>query len=296
MSFPPQSFEQLRQLMIKFKQGEIDLTIGKKSLIALEYMVNNPEDVAISNIVELGKKLYFSPASITRLAKLLGFHGFNQYQLLFKQKSKITSHFYSEAVEKLMSADVKPSKLALTSQLKNVIANIEQGIDGLDDPALETATQLLANKNRIFIFGYRQSSAIANILRYGLALIRPNVQMLVQADHGVAIALGQVKKGDLLVVIGSAPYSNVTVKIANLAKKQQCQILSITDSVLSPLNELADVSLHIPTAGSFYANSLVANCFFVESLLSFTAISLGNIAIHNLQRHEELLSLLDVSS
>ena len=138
--------------------------------------------------------------------------------------------------------------------------------------------------------------AIANILRYGLALLRPNVQMLVQADHGVAIALGQLRKGDLLVVIGSAPYSNITVKISTLAKKQQCQILAFTDSVLSPLNNSATVTIQVPSSSQYFANSLVVNCFFIESLLSLCAIDLGQTAVNNLQYHEKLLSQLDVSS
>jgi len=279
MNFPPQDFEHLRQLVMLFQQGEIDFAIGKKSLQSLQVMVDDPELVAMSNIVELAEKLHFSPASITRLAKLLGFKGFNQFQLVFKQKSKVLNSFYSEGVKKLLDSDERDSKVILKQQLQRTVDNIQQCIEKTSNTDLLSAKKLLAKKNRVFIFGHRQSSAIASILRYGLALLRPNVQMLVQADHGVAIALGQLRKDDLLVVIGSAPYSNITVKITTLAKKQQCQILAITDSVLSPLNNCASVAIHVPTSGQFYANSLVANCFFVEGLLSLVAVELGQTAI-----------------
>ena len=96
MNFPPSNFESLRQLTILLRQGEIDLPIGKKSLMALEVMLNDAALVATSNIVELADKIEFSPASITRLAKLLGFQGFNQLKNLFKQKNKIPTNFYSE--------------------------------------------------------------------------------------------------------------------------------------------------------------------------------------------------------
>ncbi len=91
MNFPPNDFESLRQLTILLRQGEIDLPIGKKSLLALETMLNDAELVATCNIVELAEKIEFSAASITRLAKLLGFQGFNQLKNLFKQKNK--THF-----------------------------------------------------------------------------------------------------------------------------------------------------------------------------------------------------------
>jgi len=296
MNFPPDNFEKLRQLTILLRQGEIDLPIGKKSMLALEKMLNDAELVATCNIVELAEKIEFSPASITRLAKLLGFQGFNQLKNLFKQKSKIPTTFYSEKAKRLLNKDKSNPKSIFKEHLQNTVTHAEQFIEKVSEKSLLQASSLLAKKHRVFIFGYRQSSAIANLLRYGLALLRPNVQMLVQADHGVAVALGQLKKDDLLVVIGSAPYSNITLKIATLAKKQQCQILAITDSLLSPLNDSAAVAIQVPTSGYYYANSLVINCFFIESLLSLTAMGLGQSAVNNLQHHETLLSQLDVST
>jgi len=94
--FPPENFEQLRQLVIQLKHGDIEFSIGKKSLLALDNMIQEPSLVATTNIVELAKVIKLSPASLTRLAKLLGFHGFNQFQNLFKQKNKILKFFYWE--------------------------------------------------------------------------------------------------------------------------------------------------------------------------------------------------------
>ena len=296
MNFPPQDFEQLRKLVTMLRQGEIDLPIGKKSFQALEAMVDDADVVAMSNIVELGVKTKLSSASITRLAKLLGYQGYHQFQLVFKQKSKMANSFYSDGINRLLSQDLVTPKQLFKHQEGIVVNNIAQMNAQLDNEQLVKATALLAKKNRIHIFAYRHSAAIANILRYGLALIRPNVQMLVHEAHGVAIGLGQLKKDDLLVVIGSAPYSNVTLKIASIAKKQQCQILAITDSKLSPLNDLATASITIPSSNHFYANSLVANCFFIEGLLSLTALELGNTAVNHVKYHEQLLSQLEVSS
>lgn len=296
MNFPPTGFEDLRKLVTMLRHGEIDLPIGKKSFQALEAMIEDADVVAMSNIVELGKKTHLSSASITRLAKLLGYQGFQQFQLVFKQKSKMANSFYSDGVNRLLSQERVSPKQLIKRQREAVVTNIEQSIELVGDKELGEATGLLAKKNRIYIFAYRHSAAIANILRYGLALLRPNVQMLVQEAHGVAIALGQLKKDDLLVVIGSSPYSNVTLKIASIAKKQQCQILAITDSKLSPLNELATAAITIPSSKHFYTNSLVSSCFFIEGLLSLTAIELGNTAVNHVKYHEKLLSQLEVSS
>jgi len=296
MVFPPADFEQLRQLSKMLRQGEIDLPIGKKSLLSLERMIAEPHSVATSNIVELSKQLAFSPASITRLAKLLGFQGFNQFKLLFKQKDSQANSFYSDQVESLLANRNQTSKETLQNQFQQTLSASKLCIEQIKQTDLDKAIKLLSKKHRIFIFGYRQSSAIANVLRYGLALLRPNVQLLVQADHGAAVALGQLKKDDLLVVVGSAPYSNITVNIAKLAHKQQCTLFAITDTHLSPLNDYAELAMHIPTTGQYYANSLVSQCIFIESLLCLTAMELGQSAINNLTKHQQLLAQLDESS
>jgi DNA-binding MurR/RpiR family transcriptional regulator len=296
MNFPPRDFEELRQIVILLRQGDLELPIGRKILNGLELMINDPELVATSNIVELSKWALLSPASITRLSKLLGFQGFNKFKILFKQKSKLPTDFYSDGVKRLIDNKSTSAKELLTQQLTMVKENIERCIENTNEAELVLASSLLAKKHRIFIFGHRQASAIANVLLYGLALIRPNVQMLLQADHGVAIALGQLKKGDLLVVISSSPYSNITVKITSLARQQGCEIMAITDSELSPLRESAAVSLQIPTAGEFYANSTVASTFIIEGLLCLAATQLGQVAVNNLQKHEVLLSHLNVAT
>jgi len=193
MDFPPKNFEQLRLIVIKIRQGELDLAMGKKSFQALESMIEDADVVAMSNIVELATKTKLSSASITRLAKLLGFKGFQQFQRLFRQKSKMANSFYSDGVKNLINSGTENTKQLLNEQFITVTNNIEQGVNDVSETALIQAKSLLANKSRIYIFGYRHFASIANILRYGLTLLRPNVQMLVQENHGVAIALGQLK-------------------------------------------------------------------------------------------------------
>jgi len=296
VKFPPDNYQQLREIVSKLRQGEIELAIGKKSFHALERMLDDADLVAMNNIVNLGQAINLSSASITRLAKLLGFRGFQQFQQIFKQKSKLANSFYSDGINRLLQQSPQSPLALIKQQSLAVITNIEDTLATLDEDSLMQAKSLLAKKNRVHIFAYRHFSAIANMLRYGLALIRPNVQMLVQESHGVAIALGQLKKEDLLVVIGSAPYSNITLKIASLASRQQCQILAITDTNHSPLTDIATVAVNIPSAKHFYSNSLVTNSFIVEALLSLTALELGGTALNHLQRHELLLSQLEVST
>ena len=296
MKFPPENFEMLRQFLIMLKHGEIELDVGKKSMKALIQMVSDPDTVAINNIVSLAERTNISPASITRLAKLLGFKGFNQFQLIFKLRTKTPSDYYSQKAKLLIETKNKRPKSIFENQLISTVENMRYCINQSSDDDLNKSASLLARSSRVFIFGHKQSSAMANILRYGLCLLRHNVQVLGQYEHGLAIALGQLRQNDLVVIFSSAPYSNLTIDIAVAVKKQSCKLLVITDSSLSPLNDHANVSIIVPTGGQYYTNSLAANCIFIEGILSLTAIELGQLAVTKLQTHEKLMTNLNENS
>lgn len=296
MKFPPENFEMLRQFLIKLRQGDIELDVGKKSLRALIQMVNDPDSVAINNIVVLAELTDISPASITRLAKLLGFNGYNQFQLIFKQRTKIPSDYYSQKVKFLIENKNIPVKSVLEHQLRTTTENMQYCISRTTDDVINKAVGLLAWSTRVFIFGHKQSSAMANVLRYGLCLLRYNVQTLGQYEHGLAISLGQLRKNDCVVIFSSAPYSNLTVDIAVAVKNKLCKVLVITDSFLSPLNDHATSAIIVPTGGHYYTNSLAANCILIEGMLSLTAVELGKLAIDKVEAHEKLAVNLNENS
>lgn len=296
LAFPPVSYEQLRLITRRIKTGNLDLPIGKKSFAALTNMVDSPEKVAISNIVELSECLNVSPALLTRLAKLLGFCGFNAFQNIFKQVNSEPSHFYSEKLDQLFTSRGTNTREFLHQQAHNLSAELENAVQQINTSAFEEAASLLISRKRVYLFGFRQPASIASMLRYGLTLLRSNVHMFSQADHGVALSMSQLRPEDLLVLISSAPYSELTIKICSLAKKRHSKVIAITDSHDSPLAEKADVCLIIPSVNHFYVNSLVLHTFFVENLLNTAAAMLGKGAMDNIRHYEQLLQDFQVNT
>jgi len=291
----PANFEQLRIYTYHLKEGDTQIGLGKKSLQALSQMIETPEIVATKNIVRLSRKLGLSPASITRISKLLGYSGFNQFQDLFRRRSELSEDFYSQKANRLKQLDSLPHKKILEKQLASSILNMQQCIANLDDNTLDLATRLLARARNVFVFGHKQASTVASVLECGLKLIRRNVNTLLQQEQGVALALGQIQPNDLVVLIGSAPYSDKTIQISSALKFLNCQVLVISDSFSSPLSEHATAAISVPTAGNFYNNSLAAKIILIESLMSLVAIELGQSAVARLQRHEALVRKLPVS-
>lgn len=287
--FPPNDLDALRLIITRMKSGELDLPIGKKSFSALNAMMEKPEIVAESNIVELSEQLNVSPASLSRLAKLMGFTGFTTFQNLFKTINNLPTTFYSQNLATLFTQKGSNTKQFLLNQANTISMALEAAVSGISSEAFEEAARLLIKHKRVYIFGFRQPASIASMLRYGLTLLRGNVHMFSQGDHGAALSVSQLRPEDLLVLFSSSPYSDVTVKIAGLAKERRVKILAITDSKDSPLKESADVCLVMPCVEHFYVNSQVLNIFLVENLLNTSAAIMGEVAKDNIRNYEKLL-------
>ncbi len=291
--FPPKTFSELRRIPMLIQRDELDLPMGKQTYRALCSMMDDPQLVALNNISSLARSLKLSPASLTRLAKLLGFKGFPQLQNLFKSQLTEPDNFYSSQAQQLVRPDSSDGMVLLKNLADECKANIGRGLEQIEAEQMESAVEWLANSLHVHVSGYRQSAALASAMSYGLSMIRRQVYLIGAHGHGLSIGLSQIRERDLLVLFSSSPYSRETVMAAKLAKQQRTILLAITDSHLSPLAQWADVTLMVPTQSQFYSNSFVAMMFMVEGLLTLTARKLGSRAVRNLKVRESYINILN---
>ena len=289
----PADLTELRGIAVRLKSGELTLPIGKRSLAGLCKMLDDPQSVAIRNIRTLGDYLALSPATLSRMARILGFKNFNDFQQTFRTQIQSPNRYYSEHARQFTESsnlDMDNAVSVLATECHN---NISQSIDLNDSARLSTAVDWLSVAPRVQILGYRQSAALSLAMSYGLSMIRGQVQSIGVNGQGLTVALSQLRASDVLVLIGSSPYSRDTVEGARIGSERGARILAITDSHLSPLIDSADVTLLAPSSSRFFSSSMSAALFLIESLLTLTAKRMGRQAIKNLELREDLISRLN---
>lgn len=296
ISFPPKSLCELNKAAKLIKENKIDLGMGKKTQKALFNIIEQPERVSVSNIVELSEFLDVSPASLTRLSKLLGFTGFSAFHAIFKNPSLTNSSYYSEN----LTSQLANNESGAINYINKVINDFKQQLPPLSnvlhEDKIEKASSLLFKKRRVFIFGYGQSFSSANTFKYGLSMVRNDVYMLSHAEHGIALAATQLNSNDLLILIGSSPNSRVTMKLNVIAKEKNCSTIVITDTESSDFYHEASVAFALPLVNGFYFNSQMINCVFIESLLNFAANRHSSLALENIVQYEALLNKFQINS
>lgn len=293
VTFPPSTLAALREIAAQMHRGQLDLSLGKRSRAALSAMLDDPQEVAMSNISRLSVTLGVSPATLTRLAKLLGFRGFPQLQGVFRAQTKQADHFYSSQAGALVGPGSARGMLLLETLASQASGNIRQGIAQTDPAALAQGVEWLARSTQVHVFGYRQSAALASMMAYCLSMIRGQVQLMGTQGQGLSVGISQIRRQEVVVLFASAPYSRETVLAAKLARKQLARVVAVTDSHHSPLAGYADVTLIQPSDSAFYSSSLIGTVFMIEGVLSLVAKTLGQTAVDNLRLRETLIGELN---
>lgn len=289
----PTDLTGLRRFAMQLKSGEVELPLGKRSLAGLCKMLDDPQLVALHNIRTLATELELSPATLSRMARILGYNSFNEFQQVFKRQVRDPNRYYSEHARQLSEdtdLDISRAVSVLANECHN---NISQSIELNDSAALTTAVDWLSRAPRVQVLGYRQSAALSLAMSYGLSMIRGQVQSIGVNGQGLTVALSQLRAGDVLVLICSSPYSRDTVEGARIGSERGARVLAITDSLMSPLIDSADVAVLAPSSSRYFSSSMSAALFLIEALLTITAKRMGNQAIKNLELREDMINRLN---
>ena len=240
-----------------------DLSKGQKRIAA--YILSDYDKAAFMTANKLGKLVGVSESTVVRFASQLGYDGYPAMQRALQEivRSKLTSIQRIQASnDTLFSADV------VASVLHRDMDTIRQAIEGIDRSAFEMVVDKLMSARHIYILGVRSSSFLAGYLHFYLHLIFENVTLVTTNSAGdILESILRIGPGDVLVGISFPRYSQSTVKGVRYAHDRGADVVSITDSELSPLYPLSSVALMARSDMISFVDSLVAPFSLLNALI-----------------------------
>ena len=240
-----------------------DLSKGQKRIAA--YILSDYDKAAFMTASKLGKLVGVSESTVVRFASQLGYDGYPAMQRALQEivRSKLTSIQRIQASnDTLFSADV------VASVLHRDMDTIRQAIEGIDRSAFEMVVDKLMSARHIYILGVRSSSFLAGYLHFYLHLIFENVTLVTTNSAGdILESILRIGPGDVLVGISFPRYSQSTVKGVRYAHDRGADVVSITDSELSPLYPLSSVALMARSDMISFVDSLVAPFSLLNALI-----------------------------
>ncbi len=212
------------------------------------YVLDHPEDVALLSMREQARRADVPPAAMTRFAQRLGYAGYDELRSLFAASIRGRVSDFGVRAGELAAHRERLGEPTLANSLANAL--IER-VAALAEPerltAIVDAAALLAGARRILCLGHRSCYAPAYHFAYVAGLYGAPTRLL-DAPGGIDVdGLNTAARGDVMLAVSFAPYARATVETATIAHELALPIVAVTDSLASPLAQIARRTVAVPT-------------------------------------------------
>jgi DNA-binding MurR/RpiR family transcriptional regulator len=246
-----------------------------------ETVLADPGLLAFATVAQVGERAGTSGATVVRFADRLGYEGWADLQASARA-----------SLDRLRPASVRIREVGVDDVLGATAAreadNVVRTLDAVDRRAFDRAVRLLADRKRsVLVLAGAAEDGIGTALHDALDLLRPAVGRLSGSPVAVASRIAHVDEGDVLVAIDLRRYERWVVEAASQATGAGALLVSLTDSPLSPLAELAEVSFTVTAEGAGPFDSHVGTLALANALVTGVAERLRRPATDRLDRIEE---------
>ena len=252
-----------KDILTHIQENMTSFSKGQK-LIA-NFILSSYDKAAFMTACKLGKTVNVSESTVVRFAAELGYDGYPSMQKALQEmiRNKLTSIQRIE-VSNDRIGDQDIMSMVMPSDIEKIRLTLEE----TDRTSFSRAVEAISSARRVYILGVRSASALANFMSFYFTFIFDNV---VHVDTtSISEVFEQVMRigpDDVLIGLSFPRYSKRTVKAMQYAKKQGATVIAITDSDVSPLANIADVSLFAKSDMASFVDSLVAPLSLVNALI-----------------------------
>lgn len=236
---------------------------GQKKIAAV--ILENYDKAAYMTAARLGEMVSVSESTVVRFAIELGYAGYPELQHAVQElvRTKLTSNQRIQiSNQRLGKGDV------LDNVLNADVAKIKYTLENINRKSFNMAVDAICSARRVYIFGVRSSEALAAFLSFNLSLIFDNIRYVQPTSNGeVFEQMLDIGEEDVVFAISFPRYSTKLINAVKYAHAQGARVVSLTDSIMSPIAVNADYVLTAQSDMASYVDSLVAPLSIINAIL-----------------------------
>ena len=227
----------------------------------LQAIINNPEVASYASASDIAESANVNVATVTRSAQAFGFSGWPEW------RQEVRARYLG-----LLSAPELADVHAANAKEGPFDANIGKHLDhltairrGMDRTVVTDFVKAIAAAKRRLIVASGSFNAVGRTLAHhaGIAGYRCEV-----FDDSIVLtqALADLTDRDILIPITFWRLFNSAISAAREAKRRNTPVYLISDQTVSPIAELADRILIVPSEGASFFPSIVPSLSVVECI------------------------------
>lgn len=233
--------------------------------ILVNFLVRNYQKVAFMNVPELAKETKVSQATIVRLATMLGFKGYPEFQ---KAVQRIVSQDLTTVERLRLSVDAHELEQPFQRTLKMDLRNLLRLYQHLSPEETERIATRILQARHVVVAGFMSSAPLAQYFGYALQRLLRHVSTFTDDTVVARRTVFELTRGDLLVGFAFPRYPEAMVGMLKAAGSGGVPRLLFTDSDASPIAGLAEYPVPVPFELLSFVDSLAAPLSLLATIVA----------------------------
>ena len=251
------------ELIVRIEAKYEKMSKGQKRLA--DYVCRNYDKAVFLTAARLGEIVGVSESTVVRFATQLGYKGYPGFQKALEElvRNKLNSIqrmevtygriSQSEILETVLQSDIEKIKLTLAA---------------IDHKAFDLAIDTILNAKKIYVIGIRSCAPLASFLTFYLNLVCEDVTAVnTNSSSEIFEQLIRIGEEDVIIGISFPRYSMRTLKALEFASNRKAKVITLTDSIHSPMNLYSSCNLIARSDMASIVDSLVAPLSVVNALI-----------------------------
>lgn len=263
-----------------------ELSKGQK-LIA-SYVIDHYDLAVFMTAAKISEAVGVSESTVVRFAVSIGYEGFPEFM-------KALEVWYKTKMNTISMMGAKYGKASqsdlLNSVLRSDMEKMEDTIANLDVDAFEMAVDIILKSRKVYVVGLRTCQPLAEFLAFYLNMIRADVILLNTTSASEMFEqMIRIDEHDCIIGISFPRYSMRTLKAMEFANDRNAKVITLTDSVHSPMNLYSSCNLLARSDMVSIVDSLVAPLSVINALVVALCMKLPKEVKKNLEDLENAWS------
>ena len=248
-------------------------SLSKRLQQIARYVLDEPNAVALETLAVLADRSGVQPSAIVRFAKSVGYEGATQMQRLFRDGllSGNAALAYGERVRQFSEAvdgkAIGDPRQVLAEFIEGNTLALQNLGEVVSPEDIKAAVTLMAEADTIYVAGFRRSFPVAAYIAYSLHQVDKKTVFIDSVGGMTRQQIHAITPPDLLIAISYHPYAEEAVQLVEAAVERNCRVLSISDSLVSPVAQPATVVLQVREAEIRKFRSLSTSMCLAQALV-----------------------------
>lgn len=267
-------------MQLQYPQLPEQLTRADSKL--LDYIANHTDEFLFSSIGQLARRLELSEATVSRFVRHVGCRDYKELKQVVMRQSAL------DGPAARLAGTIGGEEFTAGAWLRRQQAYLQKTLENLDENAVQSAVQALAEARRVFIHARSASSSLAQLLFFRLRRLGIEVSLLPSGGSEVLEGLAQVQREDLVVLFSLSKVSQEGKVILRTQKEVGYRTLAFCSRMYVPEEERADIQLFAYRGEEGEYHSMAAPAALVDALVVALSQRMGAESARRLSRLHQM--------